>query len=124
MPSTKDDPILDAGDTILDTDDPAASLEIVEKIEKRGGFRPNSSFMHKEKKARKYNCDWCGIEFASTHVRNTKRFCSDAHRWKEYNLARSFAAKKRLTDKARKSGSFRPPSRDASALLLKARKGK
>jgi hypothetical protein len=56
MPSTKDDPILDA-------DDPAASLEIVEKIEKRGGFRPNSSFMHKEKKARKYDCDWCGIEF-------------------------------------------------------------
>ena len=115
MPSTKDD-------TILDADDPAASLEIVEKIEKRGGFRPNSSFMHLHRIARKFSCDWCGIEFNSNQVKS--KFCTESERKKAARLNRAFRAKKRLTDKARKSGSFRPPSRDASALLLKARKGK
>jgi hypothetical protein len=85
------------------------SLEIEENnpTERRGGFRKNSSFMHRQKKTRNFTCLWCRVEFASTHV--GAKFCS---------------IPKRLTDKARKSRCFRPPSKAASALLLKARKGK
>ncbi len=99
-------------------------LEIEENnpTERRGGFRKNSSFIHRQKKTRNFTCAWCRVEFASTHV--GARFCSIPHRRKAYTFDRCFRTKKRLTDKARKGRCFRSPSRDASALLLKARKGK
>ena len=46
------------------------SLEIEENnpTERRGGFRKNSSFIHRQKKTRNFTCAWCRVEFASTHV--------------------------------------------------------
>jgi len=90
------------------------------KKENRGGLRSNSSTMHLSRKVRKYRCEWCDKKMASSR---DKKFCSYAHQRLAYRLNKAIREKRRLTNKARKHmGGFRPPSRELSSLLLKARK--
>tara|TARA_R110002051_G_scaffold320139_1_gene405050 strand:+ start:375 stop:671 length:297 start_codon:yes stop_codon:yes gene_type:complete len=90
------------------------------KKKSRGGLRSNSSTMHLQKKVRKYRCEWCDKKMTSSRE---KKFCSLGHRQDAYRLNKAIREKRRLTNKARKHmGGFRPPSRELSSLLLKARK--